>query len=124
MAGMGSVRSAVASSACCWLPLLMVAFGFSAVGAAPQDVDRNNPPLQFALNAAVGKAGYETTGTETAKPALSGQWRTELEIDKGRKAEFIVDLETVGSRWAGEFDLLKFGVENSPVWVSAPGRRR
>lgn len=30
----GSVASAAASSACCWLPLLMVATGFSAAGAA------------------------------------------------------------------------------------------
>ena len=34
LATAGSVVSAVASSACCWLPLVLIAFGASAVGVA------------------------------------------------------------------------------------------
>jgi len=34
LATIGSVVSAVASSACCWLPLVLIAFGASAVGVA------------------------------------------------------------------------------------------
>ncbi len=34
LATAGSVVSAIASSACCWLPLVLVAFGASAVGVA------------------------------------------------------------------------------------------
>jgi len=33
-ATVGSVASAIASSACCWLPLVLIAFGASAVGVA------------------------------------------------------------------------------------------
>lgn len=34
LAAVGSVVSAVAASACCWLPLLLIAFGASAVGVS------------------------------------------------------------------------------------------
>ena len=74
--------------------------------------------MSSALLLAVGLSGC---GEGSSESALSGQWRADLEIGDGETAELIVDLGTVGSRWAGEFDLLKYGVENYPVEMASSG---
>ena len=82
------------------------------------------------LIAAVEKAGYrasipaskQSTKRSQASPGLSGQWRGRMTVDEeGKTAELIVDLERVGDRWTGQFDLPDFGVEDYPVEVGLSG---
>lgn len=82
-------------------------------------------PSEMALKAAVGKAGYtlasvsESQGEGTIPgPRLAGRWVTEVEEQNGDKVEITMDLGQVNDRWAGEFDLLKYGVENYPVEIT------
>jgi copper chaperone CopZ len=78
-------------------------------------------PNRLALSAAVGKAGYALTAVdevekEQALP-LAGHWITEVENHDGEEVELIMDLGVLNSRWVGEFDLPKYGIENFPVEV-------
>jgi copper chaperone CopZ len=84
------------------------------------------PPTQSALAAAVGKAGYRLASVSESADvdlaaALSGHWLTELKEENGESVEVIMDLGVLDSRWVGEFDLRKHGIENYPVEVTASG---
>ena len=80
-------------------------------------------PSRMALTAAVGKAGYTLAAVSKTEaepaPALTGHWRTEVQNGEGETLEITMDLGRVNSRWVGEFDLLKYGVKNFPVDISA-----
>ncbi len=80
-------------------------------------------PTQMALAAAVGKAGYELKSVAESPASqdgnkLSGHWVAEIEDEDGEMIEIIMDLGVVDSRWVGEFDLPRYGVEDYPVEVS------
>jgi len=92
------------------------------LGAAAADV--------APLIAAVKRAGYDASpahpgasaGGAAASSALAGQWRGQLVVGDGKTSELIVDLGVVGDRWAGQFDLHDFGVEDYPVDVAIDGQ--
>ena len=85
------------------------------------DVATDPMPARAALAAAVGNAGYELAGMDSARLASpAGQWVAEVPVDDGN-TRVVVDLGTLGSRWVGEFDVPEFGVEDYPVEVSWNG---
>ena len=122
----------LASSACCWLPLLLMGMGVIHVAASYADeeatvaVDSDNPPTRMTLAAVVGRTGYSLVSMNTEQPvatenALAGHWITELEDQDGEMIEVIMDLGVANSRWVGEFDLPKYSVINYPVEVKSSG---
>lgn len=62
LAILGSVFTAVVGSACCWLPLLLIAFGFSAAGVG-SFFDQYRPLFLTATFALLGVAWYLTYRT-------------------------------------------------------------
>ena len=55
------------------------------------------------------------------EPSLSGHWVAEVTMPDGAKVTLHVDLDSLGARWVGEFDLIEFGVDNYPVEVAFVG---
>jgi hypothetical protein len=51
------------------------------------------------------------------QPDLSGHWTADVPLPDGRTPQLVVDLDRLGLRWVGEFDVLALGVENYPVLV-------
>lgn len=73
-ATLGAVFTAVVGSACCWLPLLLIAFGFSAAGVG-NFLEQYRPPLLCATFALLAVAWYLTyrPGLRRAWARLRGQ---------------------------------------------------
>ncbi len=69
LATVGAVFTAIVGSACCWLPLLLIAFGFSAAGVG-SFFEQYRPYLLTATFALLGLAWYLTYRT-----ALHRVWR-------------------------------------------------
>lgn len=55
------------------------------------------------------------------RSSLSGHWVAEVVLPDGAPATLHVDLDSLGGRWIGEFDVMEFGVENYPVEVGFAG---
>jgi hypothetical protein len=49
---------------------------------------------------------------------LAGEWVSDTRIMNGDSVQLVVDIEWTGSRMAGEFDVLAWGLENYPVDVT------
>jgi copper chaperone CopZ len=79
-------------------------------------------PSLSTIAGALGMVGYQLSpreGIEPAdKPLIEGQWTAEVRFEDSTSVKMVVDLGRVGSRLAGEFDVLDWGVENYPVEVS------
>ena len=82
-------------------------------------VARAKSPSRLALVTAVHAAGYEITpASETLEPpSLAGHWTGDVHLDSTQTPEMILDIDRLGSRWVGEFDVAEFGVENYPVRI-------
>jgi copper chaperone CopZ len=80
LATLGAVFTAILGSACCWLPLLLIAFGFSAAGVGsffeqyrPYFLTATFALLgvawYFTYRASIGRAGVRLMGKEVPVPA-------------------------------------------------------
>jgi copper chaperone CopZ len=85
-------------------------------------IDTNSPPSQLALSAAVARAGYQIGAVAASTSSrAAGQWQAEVESD-GRQIEIILDIGTLnGTRWIGEIDIPKEGLEDYPLEVEVWG---
>jgi len=54
---------------------------------------------------------------------LAGHWVGDVPLEDGRTPKLAIDLDQMGSRWVGEFDVDAFGVQDYPVRVQLDGRR-
>lgn len=75
-------------------------------------------PIRLALAAAAAVLGMVASAAAGAEPSLSGHWIGPVPLQDGRTPELVLDLDRLGSRWVGEFDVLELGVENYPVHVT------
>jgi len=73
--------------------------------------------IRLALAAAAVVLGSTAVGRASEQPDLSGHWTADVPLPDGRTPQLVVDLDRLGSRWGGEFDVLALGVENYPVHV-------
>ncbi len=73
--------------------------------------------IRLALAAAATVLGSMASAAASEPPALSGHWIGAVPLPDGRTPQLVLDLDELGSRWAGEFDVVDFGVENYPVQV-------
>jgi hypothetical protein len=48
---------------------------------------------------------------------LAGHWVGDIPLGEDRRPVLAMDLDRMGSRWVGEFDVDAFGVQNYPVHV-------
>lgn len=53
----------------------------------------------------------------SAPPELAGHWIAAISYSDSEQVQLIVDLNPLGTRWVGEFDVPEFGIENYPVQV-------
>ena len=55
------------------------------------------------------------------RPSLAGHWIGDVPLGEDQTPQLVLDLDKLGSRWVGEFDVVAFGVENYPVQVDLSG---
>lgn len=89
-------------------------------------IESSSAPSTATLAAALGSAGYELAPMANAmlpvEASVSGHWVAEVQLADGTNVGLVVDLDRLGTRWAGEFDVREFGVENYPVQITLSGR--
>jgi copper chaperone CopZ len=85
---LGAVFTAVLGSACCWLPLLLIAFGFSAVGIG-SFFGRYRPHLLWATFTLLGIAWYMTYRASLVRAwaRLTGQPKAASGTEISRSSE-------------------------------------
>jgi copper chaperone CopZ len=85
-------------------------------------VSRASAPSRLALSTAVGALGYHLVALAEATPSsrddvpLAGHWVGDIPIE-GQTPTLVMDVDRMGTRWVGEFDVEAFGVQDYPVHV-------
>jgi len=84
-------------------------------------VSGSSIPSRLALSTAVGALGYHLVAVAQAEPShdpsLAGHWVGDVPLGEGQTPTLTMDLDRMGSRWVGEFDVDAFGVQDYPIHV-------
>jgi hypothetical protein len=77
-----------------------------------------HPTLSLFIGLLAALAGASAVGRPIAPPKLAGHWTARLPMAESDSIQLVVDLETLDSRWVGEFDVPEFEVTDYPVQVT------
>lgn len=50
---------------------------------------------------------------------LDGEWQGRVSLHEGDTVEVVMDLQKMGSRWVGSYDVAQFGMDDYPIEVIA-----